>query len=235
MDKWICMNCESENSGNGDFCAFCGAKRVTGSDVNREQTVPVPPVETWKQGAQEQSSQYRYTNAAADRPADGFRETRADSRTESNGDALRALIRKYDLLKIIYKALIVFFTIVLLALFAVPYINGYNQYTVYNNCGGKNGPIEQICSIVLVCITIAPAVFACIPLNARRRNLPITITVIVAILTTIYCASILFTSIELNAVLVLVILAAWACVVFAVLMVKTLNRLDNAMYRPIGF
>lgn len=227
------MNCESENSGNGDFCAFCGAKRIAGSDVNREQTVPVPPVETWKQSAQGQSSQYR--QAAVDRTGGGSRETRTDSRTESNGDALRALIRKYDLQKIIYKALIVFFTIVLLALFAVPYINGYDKYTVYNSCGGKNGPIEQICSIVLVCITIAPAVFACIPLNARRRNLPITITVIVAILTTIYCASILFTSIKLNAVLVLVILAAWACVVFAVLMVKTLNRLDNAMYRPIGF
>ena len=121
MDKWICMNCESENSGNGDFCAFCGAKRVTESDVNREQTAPVPPVE--------QSSQYRYTNAAADRPADGFRETRADSKTESYGDALRALIRKYDLQKIIYKALIVFFTIVQLALFAVPYINGYDPET----------------------------------------------------------------------------------------------------------
>ncbi len=233
MDKWICMNCESENSGNGDFCAFCGAKRIAGSDVNREQTVPVPPVETWKQSAQGQSSQYR--QAAVDRTGGGSRETRTDSRTESNGDALRALIKKYDAQKILFKVLVVFFAVVQLALFAVPYIKGIDRYTVYNNCGGKNGSIEQICSIVLVCITIAPAIFACIPLNARRRNLPITIAVIVAILTTVYCASILFTSIDLNAVMILVILAAWACVVFSVLMVKTLNRLDNAMYRPIGF
>lgn len=228
MTTWICKNCETENDADAVVCSTCGAKRDAQPADSSDRGVSSygnGHIHTNGPQGQAISSQYRNSHAPSENSA------------ESNDDLLRLreLIKKYDGQKSTFKTLAILSVIFQLILYAVPYVKGYADFTIYKNCTGINGAIEQICSILLVCITIAPAVVVCINLNVRKRNLPITIAVIVAILTTIYSGVIWFGNGDSTGVPALIILSTWACVVFAVRLVKTLNELDNAMYRPSGF
>lgn len=226
MATWICKNCETENDEESIICSTCGMKRDAQSVESRQDDVtPFETRHNQTTGYQTQTSSNQYNRT----------EQASSNNEESNGDALRELIAKYDSRRNTFKGLVIVFVILQLLLFAFPYVKGEPDYTIYKNAMGLHGSIEQICSILLVCITIAPAVVVCINLTVRKRNLPITISVIVAILTTIYSAVIWFGNDGSTVVSGLIILSAWACVIFAVKLVKTMNELDNAMYRPTGF
>ena len=231
MDKWICANCESENNMSAEYCAFCGAKRIetaaSAQQPNNTTNTSFLKGQSALNGTTSNRPVGTYTNGYTAQPRTG----RA---SDPSADVLRAQIKKYDTMKIIFKSLVVFFTLLQLILFAVSYIKGNDRFTIFKNCAGKNGSIEQICSIVLVCITVVPAIFTWLPLNVRKRNLPVTVSIGVAVLTTIYCIVILQSK-NVNIVPVFIIMCAAACVLFAVLTVRTMNQLDNAMYRPTGF
>lgn len=227
MSKWVCKNCETENDESVSICSLCGAKRNAQYTDHSEQFVS-----SYDSQRQTNGNQYSRQQTSGV-PSD-------TQETVSNGDELRELIRKYEGQKNLFKGLVIACIFIQLLLFLIPYINGNNtDFTIYKNCTGDNSaanPINQICSVLLVCITIAPAVAVCVKLNVRKRNLPITISVIAAILTTIYSAVIWFGNLgTTNNVPALFIANIWAAVVFAVNMVKTLDKLDNAMYRPAGF
>ena len=211
MSKWVCKNCETENDESVSICSLCGAKRDAQYTDNSEQSVP-------SYDSQRQTNGNQYSRQQTSGVPSDTRET------VSNGDELRELIRKYEGQKNLFKGLVIACVFMQLILFACQYIQDN---------------IVQICSILLVCITIAPAVAVCIKLNVRKRNLPVTISVIVSILTTIYSVVIWFGSLQngfpVTAVPAFIIANVWATVVFAVNMVKTLDKLDNAMYRPTGF
>lgn len=222
MSKWVCKNCETENDESALICSLCGAKRDAQFSESTKQSVP-------SYNGQRPTGGNQYgRQQTSDAPS-------TIQHNDSNGDTLRELIKKYDSQKNTFKGFTIVCVLIQLILFAFQYVKFDENYTIYKNCTGINGSIEQICSLLLVCITIAPAVVVCIKLNVRKRNLPITISVIVAILTTIYSAVIWFGSPNSTVVPALIILIAWATVIFAVNMVKTLNKLDNAMYRPTGF
>lgn len=219
MSKWVCRNCETENEDSTSICSLCGAKRDVEYVANSQQSVPAyNPRQTNQYGRQQT-----------------FNTTSSSTQAPSNGDALRELINKYDKQKNLFKGLAIIGTIVQLILYYFKYVKNESNFTIYKNCAGINGSIEQICSILLVCITVAPAIVVCVKLNVRKRNLPITISVIVAILTTIYSAVIWFGNPYSTVIPALIIVVSWAIVIFAINMVKTLNQLDNAMYRPTGF
>lgn len=230
MESWICKNCETENDGSVAVCSVCGARRDAQPDA-----APNPvsaPAQAPRANSERDASDAEQPRrmVATVRPVDRNADAPA-----AGSDSLRARIRQADNQKNIYKALAVLSVLIELALFAVPYVSGMGSYTVYQNCLGSNGAIEQICSILLVCASIAPAVAICLNLNAKKRNLPVTISVTVAILTTIYCAVILFGNEGATVIPVLIALLSWACVACAILLVKTLNKLDNVLYRPKGF
>lgn len=228
MSKWVCKNCETENDESVSICSLCGAKRDAQYTDNSEQSVP-----SYDSQRQTNGNQYSRQQTSGV-PSD-------TQETVSNGDELRELIRKYEGQKNLFKGLVIACVFMQLILFACQYIRYDEDFTIYKNCTGiyVQDNIVQICSILLVCITIAPAVAVCIKLNVRKRNLPVTISVIVSILTTIYSVVIWFGSLQngfpVTAVPAFIIANVWATVVFAVNMVKTLDKLDNAMYRPTGF
>ena len=236
MGKWVCKNCETENDESVSICSLCGAKRDAQYTDHSEQSVS-------PYHSQRQTNGNQYKNQ---QPSDAPVNTQEPV---SNGDELRALIKKYDSQKNLFKGLLIVCVFIQLVLFACPYVIKYDMYigyehiisfdedfTIYKNCIGiKADPIELICSILLVCITIAPVVAVCVKLNVRKRNLPITISVIAAILTTIYSVVLLFGCYNPSIVPAFFIANVWGTVVFAVSLVKTLDKLDNAMYRPAGF
>lgn len=222
MSKWVCKNCETENDENALVCSLCGAKRDAQNADNTNESVPAYNIHSHTSGNQYGNQNSSYTASSTEQ-------------TSSNGDELRELIKKYDGQKNTFKGLVIVCALAQLILFAFKYVGFSSNFTIYKNCTGINGSIEQICSILLVGITIVPAIVVCVKLNIRKRNLPITISVIVAILTTIYSAVIWFGNPDSTVVPALIIAIAWAAVIFAVNMVKALNQLDNAMYRPTGF
>ena len=229
MGTWVCKNCETENDDRTNVCTICGVKR----DAQ-------PTIESYDAGGSSYEDRYHQEYDARDQTRDdrkGRSEASLSDFTESTDDSakLRERIQKCDRQKHVFRGLVIAFVIIQLGLFALPYINGLSRYTIYYNCTGIHGSIEQICSIMLVCITIAPAVVACVNWNVRERNLPVTIAVIAAILTTIYCAVIWFGNKASTFVPAAIILSAWLCMFFAARLVKTMNELDNAMYRPTGF
>lgn len=222
MGTWICKNCETENADDVIICTTCGAKKDAQSvDAHDQGVSSYTTRHNQQSGSQKQVNGNQFSNGEKD--------------GSDNGDYLRELIKKYDSQKSTFKGLALGFVILQLVLFSLPYVKNAAEFTIYKNCTGINGSIEQICSILLVCITIAPAVVVFVNLNVRKRNLPITISVIVAILTSIYALVIWFGNDDSTIIPAAIILSAWMCVVFSVRLVKTMNELDNAMYRPKGF
>lgn len=221
MEKWICSRCEAENEADATVCTVCGTKRAFVQDMpDSKQT--------------QKTSQYNRTP----KPVSSGTFYTSDKRTvqASDGDELRDLIKKYDKLKLLYRLLIVSFVAIQYILFALKYTlidNG--KYTIYFNCFDKSDGVAQICSIVLVIIAVLPAIFCWFNFRLRKRNLPITVSAFISALTTIYCLTIWFGNVQPTAVPALIILSSLAVLVFSILLVKTINNLDNAMYRPKGF
>ena len=157
----------------------------------------------------------------------------------SDGERMRAQLTAMKTRDIIAKVGVIACVLLCLILFSAPYLelgtHNRAQYTVYAIMGGqfeKSFPTVQICSIVVFLFTLLPAIFVLIRFHIRKRNLPITVSVISAVAVIIFCITILSGCPEANAVLYFIMLAMAGCVAFCVLHVKTLTAIDNLLYRP---
>lgn len=221
MEKWICSRCEAENEADAAVCAVCGTKREF-----VQQTT----------GPRQMQKSSQYSRDPKPISSGTFGASNKSAVEAGSKDELRDLIKKYDKMKLLYRVLIVAFVALQYILFALKYSPvTYKVYTIYNNCTGANDGAEQICSIILVIIAVFPAVLCWFDFRLRKRNLPITVSAFVTALTAIYCCTIWFGSENSTVVPALIILSSSAVLVFSVLLVKTINKLDNAMYRPKGF
>lgn len=219
MGKWVCGKCEAENDESARVCIVCGAKR------------------DFTQGAMRQNTLQGNAGGAFPTGATSTKFGGAATSGTVSGDELRALIKKYDAQKSLFRVLIVLFVIVQYAMFPLRYSgvsSGY--YSILRNCIGDNGAsaTEQICSIVLVAIAFLPAILCWIDFKVRRRSLPVTVSVFVTVLTTIYSVVIWFSD-KPNFVPGVIIAASLLTMLFSILLVKALNKMDNAMYRRKGF
>ncbi|MBQ1821495.1 MAG: hypothetical protein II117_07840 [Clostridia bacterium] len=205
MNKWTCKSCEAENDADASTCIVCGAKRAVASKE---------PLLT--QSALKETPRY------VQKP---------QPRSAGYGEAELHAIRRLDRRILILRELVVFFAVLEFVLFGFryTYLPGYN-FTVYRNFLGKNGAIEQICSVLLVLITMFPPVFCLIPLPRRRRNLPITVSEFVSILTVIYSLVIWFGNEGSTFVPAAILLASCLSLISVVLLMNVQNKLDDALH-----
>ena len=196
------------------------------ADGRRPDTVNTAPVIPHRRGSAAKSDLPDRTKAKPDAAV--------------SGEELRDSIRKADQKKRIFRLLIVGLVIVQYILFLQPYSmlikgNMVGLYAIYYNAIGENGTIEQICSLILVLITVLPAVLCWIHFKPRSRNLPVTVCAFVSGLSTIYCAVIWFGSEMATIVPALIILSSWLVFLFTVLLVKASSRQSEVITRPKGF
>ncbi len=193
------------------------------------------------------ASDFARTDFAQDKPRrEADRASAADAsafetaKPAASGEAIRESMQKSERKKRIFRLLIVFFVIVQYVLYLQPYSmlekdDMIGLYAIYYNVIGVNGPIEQICSLLLVLITILPAILCWIEFRLKSRNLPVAISAFVSGLTTIYCLVILFGSVQSTVVPVCIILCSLLTFLFTVLLVRTCSRQNEAISRPKGF
>lgn len=205
MEQWKCKECETLNDESTDICTVCGCKKGTWSDPKpNQEPKPIPnPM------------------------------PRPDPEPNPNPpvEPIMNSLKDYENEKSICKYIIIGSTILQLIMYALPYVYNYQNYTIYQNCTGIHGSIEQICSILLVLITVMPVVVLFIKLGVRRINLPIVFFAITASFVTIYSAVIWFGNPTSTVVPAIIILCVWCSFGGAVFYVKTLNKIENAMYR----
>ncbi len=214
---WKCSRCGEMNDGSKDQCCKCGSKRsaVKLSPTPGPASDPVPDPTPDPKPSDPPRTDHIIL------PADDYPNT---------GE----IIKRKDVLVSQYRGLAVSATILQFLLFALKYT--YFDYTIYRACAGYYGSIEQICSFLLVTLTIVPAITVLVKLDVRKRNLPITISAITASLTTVYCLVIWFGNPDSTVVPALIILLAWGVVFFAYKYAKALNEIDNTMlHRPTSF
>lgn len=213
---WKCSRCGETNEESRDQCCKCGCKRsaVKLSPTPNPTPDPIPdPIPD--------PSYAPLTKLPAEDPAPA--------------EDIGSDVKKKEQAVKQYKAMVIAATLLQLVLFAIKYTN-HSGYTIYGACSGEYGGIEQICSILLVVLTIIPPVTVIIPLDVRKRNLPITVSAIIAALTTVYCLVIWFGNSKSTVVPALIILLAWGAVFFAYKYVTALNGIDNTLlHRPTSF
>ena len=208
---WYCYKCGETNDDNSTQCKRCGSKRSSQSTEPRPKPNPTPkPVSE------------SVSEPTPEPPSDGIKPVLADTKSkEETVTKLRLSILAATLLQFV--------------LFAAKYTRT-DQYTIYKACSGLYGSIEQICSILLVILTIIPAITVLMKLDVRKRNLPITTSAIIASLATVYCFVIWFGNPDPTVVPALIILLSWGVVFLAYRYVKALNAVDNTLlYRPTSF
>ena len=204
---WECYKCGETNDDNSTQCKRCGSKRSSQPTEPRpKSTIPKPMSEPTPEPTPEPPPVIDVIDI---------------KKKENTVTALR------------WSTLAA--TVLQFMLFATEYTKADN-YTIYKACSGLYGPIEQICSILLVVLTIIPAITVLVKLDVRKRNVPITVSMIIASLTTVYCLVIWFGNPDSTAVPAFIILLSWGIVFLAYKYVKALNAVDNTLlYRPISF
>ena len=217
---WTCGKCESINDDSDCFCVVCGA----------EKAATVIPAEDTYIRRETFVEQKRYTDTSmtdATKKSDVIR---------ISSDAT-ALQEKYDDLTRtanFFKAGIITCVFIAFVLFAQPFLNHYTYYTVYNMALGVIGPIEQVCSLVLLAFAILPAIFILISFDSRKRNLPVTISWVTLFAIVIYCGFIFFGNTDRNGVPLLIVLCFALCVFFATMYVKKLTERENVLFHKGG-
>lgn len=218
---WICKKCESRNEDADRFCVVCGAEKITFVEPAAKPPVHRAPV----------AEPRRYANP-----------TVTDAKeppiiTKKPSDAA-ALQEKYDDLTrtaSFFKAGILLCVFLAFVLFSQPFLNYYYYYTVYNMALGVVGPIEQVCSLVLLVFAILPAIFILISFDSRKRNLPVTISWVTLFAIVIYCGFIYFGNVDRNVVPLMIVLCYVLCVFFATMYVKKLTERENVLFHKRGF
>ncbi len=211
---WKCNKCGETNDDNYSQCKKCGSKRSAQPAEPRHRHAPISNPASDAVSAPPET-------VPATPPCDDTDPAKKLKSKESAVEASKILILSATLLQLV--------------LFSLVYAKT-PDYTIYKACSGEYGSIEQICSILLVVLTFVPAITVLIKLDLRKRNLPVTTSVIVASLTTVYCLVILFGSDDSTAVPALIILLSWGIVFLAYKYVKALNEVDNTLlFRPTSF
>lgn len=202
------------------FCVVCGAEKTAFVEPVVEPPVHREPVVEPR----------RYTNPLVNVV------TEPPIITKKPSDAA-VLQEKYDDLTRtanFFKAGIILCVFIAFVLFAQPYLNYYYNYTVYNMALGMIGPIEQVCSLVLLVFAILPAIFILISFDSRKRNLPATISWVSLFAIVIYCGFIYFGNADRNVVPLLIVLCYALCVFFATMYVKKLIERENVLFKKGG-
>ena len=204
---WPCPRCEYHNEDVDSYCKICGIPKPIFNEprINTSASTSNNP----------KSPTITYPRSSTNSDFMSTKELR---------EKISALQAKANELK----AGVIIFLAIILILFAVPYYR-YDSYTIFRNIGGYAGdPVYQICSIVLLIFVLLPAVFILMDLKVRQRNLPITISTVSGIATTIYCCVLWFGSFEYaNMVPFLIILCCFFSVLCSVKYVRRLQELDN--------
>lgn len=217
---WTCGKCESINEDSDLFCVVCGAEKTA---------VVAPAVDTFVR-RETFVEQRRYTDTSMN---DAIK-TSDIIRTSSDAAALQ---EKYDDLTRtanFFKTGIILCVFIAFVLFAQPFVNYYTYYTIYNMALGIIGPIEQICSLVLLASAILPAIFILISFDSRKKNLPVTISWVSLSAIAIYCGFIYFGNTDHNAVPLLIVLCYALSVFFATMYVKKLIERENVLFHKGG-
>ena len=217
---WTCGKCESINEESDRFCVVCGAEKVA----------TVVPAEDTYIRRETFVEHKRYTDTSINNT-----KTRSDVIKTSTDAAV--LQEKYDDLTRtanFFKAGIITCVFIAFVLFAQPFLNYYTYYTVYNMALGIIGPIEQVCSLVLLAFAILPAIFILISFDSRKRNLPVTISWVTLFAIVIYCGFIFFGNSDRNGVPLLIVLCFALCVFFATMYVKKLTERENVLFHKGG-
>jgi len=217
---WDCKTCECKNEETDRFCVVCGA----------EKTIFVKPIEEHIVPRESVVEPKRYTSPSfSDAAKPSF-----VTRTPSDAAVLQ---EKYDDLTRTanyFKAGIILCVMIAFVLFSQPFLNYYYSYTVFNMALGMIGPIEQVCSIVLLVFAILPAIFILISFDSRKRNLPVTISWVTLFAALIYCGFIFFGNSERNFVPPMIVLCFVLCVFFATMYVKKLTERENVLFSKRG-
>jgi len=217
---WDCKTCESKNEDSDRFCVVCGA----------EKAAIVVPVEDTYIKRQTFEEKRRYTDTSMNDA------TKRSDVIKISTDAA-VLQEKYDDLTRtanFFKVGILICVFIAFVLFAQPFLNYYTYYTVYNMALGIIGPIEQVCSLVLLAFAILPAIFILITFDSRKRNLPVTISWVTLFAIVIYCGFIYFGNADRNVVPLLIVLCFALCVFFATMYVKKLTERENVLFHKGG-
>jgi hypothetical protein len=219
---WTCPRDETTNSDTDIFCKICGKAKPILSE---------PRTDTPTLGGNSKQTNYSSHNYTNDKPGtydsatkSGFISTKElrDKIVELQNEASRL------------KAGVIICVAIMFLMFAFPYAINDASYTIFNNIAGARGDnIYTVCSIVLLIFAILPAIFILLDLRIRQRNLPITISIVSGITTTIYCCVIwIGCGSNSNFIPFFIIVCSMFCILFSVKYVRKLQELDNLMYRP---
>lgn len=214
---WTCKKCDTENEESNRFCVVCGLEKTVATEPAVEPTAYREPAAEPK----------RYTNPPL------FSDPIPTAITKKAPE-MAALQEQYDELTRtanLFKVGVILCVFIAFVLFAQPFLNYYDYYTIYNLALGIVGPIEQICSIVLLGFAILPAIFVLINFDSRKRNLPVAMSWVSLIAVAIYCGVIYFGNSEHNFVPVLIVLCFALGVFFATMYVKKLIERENVFYK----
>ena len=217
---WTCGKCEIINDDSDRFCVVCGTEKAA---------VVVPAEDTYIR-RETLVEQRRYTDTSmndATKRSDGIKiSTDAAVLQEKYDDLTRTAN--------FFKAGIITCVFIAFVLFAQPFLNYYTYYTIYNMALGIIGPIEQVCSLVLLAFAILPAIFILISFDSRKRNLPVTISWVTLFAIVIYCGFIYFGNADHNFVPLMIVLCYSLCVFFATMYVKKLTERENVLFHKGG-
>jgi len=210
---WICPVCKTKN--DGIFCKNCGSKKEMESS-----SAPDP------------SPEWRCNRCNAMNPAYVTVCMKCRTpRAERDNTELRKALRRMKRKKNGARFGVILCICAVLLLFATPYIIDDADYTVYRNISGLNGGIEKACSIVALVFAVLPLPFLLAKLDVRRRNLPFTMALVSAAALAVYCCVIFFGSIDVNAVMPLIVAAEAVIAFLSYRYVKLLEGIDNLLFR----
>lgn len=223
---WTCLSCYTDN--DGLYCKNCGRKRGTAMEsalCNQSNAVP-------RSTGQAKPCQWTCAKCETKNPENSIVCTYCS--TPRSIDSSAELRRKLDNAverKNGVRVVAIVCIVIILCLFAVPYISAYSQYTVYYNMQGYNGEIEKACSIVALLFSLLPAPFLLMKLDVRKRNLPFTIALISAGAISIYGFVIYFGSANANGVMLFLVALQCLIAFFTYRYVKLLEMMENLLFR----
>ncbi len=218
---WTCKKCDTENDESNRYCVVCGLEKTVATEPAVETTAYREPAAEPK----------RYTNPPEyvdPKPMTGTKRTPDMAVLQEQYDELTRTAN-------FFKAGVILCVFIAFVLFAQPFLNYYDYYTIYNLTLGIAGSIEQICSIVLLGFAILPVIFVLINFGSRKRNLPVTMSWVSLIAVAIYCGVIYFGNTDHNFVPILIVMCFALSVFFATMYVMKLIERENVFYKTGGF
>ena len=211
---WVCRECEAENDETRLTCVICGAKRPVGKSAG-----PAPKKTVGMNSRRLINKMVTPAPESERKPSSPVR-TPAVPTVRAAAETVKPAPEKPNTKKLLaFRIPIAVLTAAMFVLFFLRYSTLTDRrYSIITNFFGDSMPYERLCSILLIVLSILPLILSLTRIQAAKRRLPIVISIIAAVVTTVYCAVIYFGSDRPTVVPLLIIACSVTITVLTILL-----------------